>query len=137
MRNINRCKAWLKKIMWVNILVLFSISNIFSLIEVVFKLNLQKTNCKVIKPTCNKISIMGIIASESCALEKKEKTVRAETIQQNEGTTGLDRNNMWSHLHAPTHTILKIHVWYAIQLTHCMACLPSSFIFCIFFCSTH
>ena len=45
-------------------------------------------------PTCNKISIMGIIASESCALEKKEKTIRAETIQQNEGTTGLDRNNM-------------------------------------------
>ena len=45
-------------------------------------------------PTCNKILIMGIIASESCALEKKEKTIRAETIQQSEGTTGLDRNNM-------------------------------------------
>ena len=38
-------------------------------------------------------------------------------------TSGLDGKGMQTHLHAPTHAILKTHMWNVAHLKHCM-CLP-------------
>ena len=51
--------------------------------------------------------------------------------------SGLDRKAVKSHLHAPPHAILIIHVWYIARLKHIMGCFPTCARFTYFLQSLH